>query len=83
MIKLIEYGLKSGLDIPEINNPSSRGVYFTPDMQLNSKRMPVKTPALVSRGGVRKPMGRLEGEFFEYQHHGPDMATARSGRSRS
>lgn len=68
MIQLIIKGLERFSKISKVHDPAGILTYGTADVDLDSKRMPVQTGALVTVWNVGKPMSGLDLENTEYVH---------------
>ena len=71
MVELIEQRREGGLDIGKVHDPAELRIRFPFDMNLDAKRVPVQPGALVSRGYVGEPVGRLDLENFMDVHGRP------------
>ena len=68
MIELVVKRLKRTAQIGEVQNPAGLLLHRPGDMNLDAKRVPVQTPALVPLRDIGQMMCRFESEYLEYFH---------------
>jgi hypothetical protein len=68
MVDLILDLMERPPDVREVHDPSHLRIKWTPHMDLDPKAVPVHPPALMPDWNVRKPMCRLNREFFKDFH---------------
>jgi hypothetical protein len=69
VVELIAKRTKSVGYVAEIDHPARLRTDFAADMNLDTERMPMETPALVAGANVWQSVRRLESELFEDLHH--------------
>ena len=68
VIELIVQRLKRTGQIGEVQNPAGLLLHRPGDMNLDAKRVPMQTPALVPLRDIGQMMRRFESEYLEYFH---------------
>ena len=63
MIQLIMDGLEGGAQVGEVHHPPRVTVDLAANLNLDAKRMPMQTRALVAHGNEGQAVRRFDGEF--------------------
>ena len=69
MIELIVEGLEGARHIREVHDPAFFGSQGSRDMNLNTKRMAMQTPAFMLFREIRQAMRRFDAKFLEDFHN--------------
>lgn len=68
MIKALVQRFEDSLDFRKVPDPACIGINLAGQVNADTKRMPMQTPALVPFWNVRQTVCRLEGKLFEDFH---------------